>query len=270
MKNMRDEAVEAFMGLLAVKKWRHRFSSEEAWQRVFDEHLASIPSELKLEVCAQAIFYEARSYLVADLWRERWTDRHRNIADTLLLRKRRHEWFETIWFSEPIYNAAYRVATELQLEVDRAAFTLKVIVRWLEYARTLWDGGFGDAHSLAAMLDASVMQANQQLEHHRASIERSEPRFQTEARQRLAEMEQELGADLGLAQIFPTNLLGKRGSAMISHEAAARGWLIRKLNRLLPPFKTERYAIIAGLLGLAGVTGLSAQLVRATLKSGRT
>ena len=98
MKQIDDNAVHAFGVLRALKKLRHRFASEEEYQRAFNSHLAEIPDELKIEVLANMVFHDARALLIFDLWRERWEGRKGSIADTLFVRKRRRQWFEELWF----------------------------------------------------------------------------------------------------------------------------------------------------------------------------
>ena len=73
----------------------------------------------------------------------------------------------------------------------------------------------------------------------------------------------------GIPRQLDPDLVGTRGGAFGDDQAAMRGWFIRELDALLPPFKNARYAIIAQLLEISGINAVDSTKVRAVIRQGR-
>ncbi len=276
MKPAKDDAFRIALGFqLLHKVFRKRFSSEEEYREARDAFLVeNVTDDIALEVLAAMVLQQTRSFLIAHLWNERKKRRScrsqdESLAVRLAMQRNQRKWFLDVLYTEGIYNLAYRAGC--RTTTDRAISTnaasdvpwivttanwICVLLTWLECARALWDGDFGDPYALASHLQAQQLHASQMIEHHR---ERGNEKL-------ARDMEEEQKKDGALGLLFPPDMLGTRGRAKASRDGAMRGWLIRRIDRLLPPVIDERYAIIAALLESIGVTGLTPQLVRATLK----
>jgi hypothetical protein len=228
--------------LFAVRKLRWQFSDETQYMAHYRSIAASIPDEIMGDVLANMFLLETRRELIKRRFQVRKFLPGKNSRDRLSTRRNQRDWEDSLLFSGAMWNLIVSGFMRGRSDTDVVRW-LSAIFRWLETAVGLYTGTLGDPHKLAAAGKAA-------LECQRSQVDSLRILGQHDL---VADIEAAPNPAIDYIQLFDPDLLGhSKGKP----QAAARAWIIRNLDTLIPDTLTAdrgRYAVIADLLIAAGI-----------------
>lgn len=169
-----------------------------------------------------------------------------SLTQRMTVRRGRREWQGSILFSDAFFQLMKVGFVSRHEDTQACVRRLRLIVIWLEMARTLYQGRLGDPHKFAAANLAACESLQSQIQALRA-----------DGLEELAaeiESSKEIDSAILYAGIFPVKYLShSKGNP----KGAARAWIIRMLDGYLIPKNLSpeegRWAVIAELLELTDI-----------------